>query len=379
MLPPLALRPNIGDAVLDMCASPGGKSSFLAQLAGEIGFILANEPSQTRLATLRANLHTLNLPNVATCGYDGARLPLRPNAWNAILLDPPCSGWGTEEKHPKVCTLWKGKKIDTLAGLQRLLLRRASELLAPGGRLLYSTCTTNPAENQDQVRFAGDELGLVPEALEGFPGFVFEETDVPGTLLVDGKGSGAQGFFLALLRKPARTGEIPAAMSSDAATPVFGDGPSPRRRSRRGGEGAGRDGKSSGTACGVELPPTALAVPGWSVQRLPPGRILAFGEKVRFLPRLAETMVPKDMVWQGALLGKFSGGRFRPAPRLRTLMADETCAPRLVLEETGAVRSLLAGESLSVGFEEPWVGLWWRDLPLGSVCVKRGRVLASFA
>ena len=95
MLPPLALAPAPGSAALDMCASPGRKTGFLAQLVGRTGFVLGNEPSPTRLGTLRANLHQLNLIQAATCSYSGDALPLRPGSWDAILLDPPCSGWGT--------------------------------------------------------------------------------------------------------------------------------------------------------------------------------------------------------------------------------------------------------------------------------------------
>ena len=188
MLPPLALAPRPGEAVLDVCASPGSKSGFLAQLTGPTGFVLANEPTPARLGTLRANLHQCNLLQAATCSYNGENLPLAPASWNAIQLDPPCSGWGTAEKHPRVLKLWQGDKLNSLTGLQQRLLRRAASLLAPGGRLVYSTCTTNEAENEAQVRFAEEELGLVRETLPPFPGFVWEErSGGAGTLRVDGE------------------------------------------------------------------------------------------------------------------------------------------------------------------------------------------------
>ena len=171
MLPPLALTPAPGSAALDMCASPGSKTGFLAQLVGRTGFVLGNEPSPTRLGTLRANLHQLNLIQAATCSYSGDALPLRPGSWENILLDPPCSGWGTAEKHPQVLKLWQGDKLDSLTGLQRRLLRHAASLLRPGGRLVYSTCTTNVDENEAQVRFAEQELGLEREHLDPIPGF----------------------------------------------------------------------------------------------------------------------------------------------------------------------------------------------------------------
>ena len=204
MLPPLALAPRQGEAVLDMCASPGSKTGFLGQLTGPEGFVLGNELSRARLATLRANLHACNLPHVGTCSYEGQALPLTPGTWDAIQLDPPCSGWGTVEKNPQVLKLWQGDKLKGLVGLQQLLLAHAARLLRPGGRVVFSTCTTNDDENEAQVRFAEEELGLVREHLTPFEGFVWEQRPGgEGTLRVDGERSAAQGFYVALLRKPA--------------------------------------------------------------------------------------------------------------------------------------------------------------------------------
>ena len=210
MLPPLALEnafPNglQGKCVLDMCSSPGGKSGFLAQLTGPEGCVLANEPNPERLATLRRNLQRLNLLNTATCHYPGESLPLPDACFEAILLDPPCSGWGTVEKHPRVKKLWKGDKILPLVKLQRRLLAEAARLLVPGGRMTYSTCTTNPAENEEQLAWAQQELGLQLLPLPPFPGFSFEPPGIPeanGSLRVDSRLSDAQGFFISLLAKP---------------------------------------------------------------------------------------------------------------------------------------------------------------------------------
>lgn len=101
MLPPLALAPERGACVLDCCASPGSKTGFLAQLVGPEGLVLGNEPAKPRLATLRRNLAALNLFQTVTCSWPGERLPMSDASWDRILLDPPCSGWGTTDKHPQ--------------------------------------------------------------------------------------------------------------------------------------------------------------------------------------------------------------------------------------------------------------------------------------
>lgn len=411
MLPPVALAPAVGASVLDMCASPGSKTGFLAQLVGRTGFVLGNEPSPTRLGTLRANLHQCNLIQAGTCLYSGDALPLHPGSWNAILLDPPCSGWGTAEKHPQVLKLWQGDKLDSLTSLQQRLLRHAAHLLAPGGSLVYSTCTTNVAENEDQVRFAEEELGLVREHLAPIPGFVWEEMPGgEGTLRVDGARSQAQGFYVARLRKPGTMpdGGVRDTQGSgpgDAAAAASGasgsaDGFSPRSASdsefsgslRFGRKRAGRASRQSpvqasgqalgqilGQTLGQALPPDCLAGPTCDPALLPPGQAVLYGEHVRFIPAQATALLPQNCIWQGALLGKLCGGRLDAAPRLRTLMPEEPdAASSLVLEDINDISALLSGQSRQTGLEGREAALWWRDLPLGRVALKQGRAVAGF-
>lgn len=358
MLPPLALAPAEGEAVLDMCASPGSKTGFLAQLVGPEGFVLGNEPSRARLATLRANLHACNWPHAATCSYEGQALPLAPASWDWILLDPPCSGWGTVEKNPQVLTLWQGDKVKTLVGLQQLLLARAARLLRPGGRLVYSTCTTNDAENEAQVRYAEEALGLRRLPLTPFDGFVWENRPGgEGTLRVDGEKSGAQGFYVALFTR------------DDAMTPDDEDGD----------EGArGGDWREAGRPFARER----LRGPCFDPDLLPPGEIMLFGDQLRLVPPQAG-IIPGACRWQGGLLGRLGKRGFVPAPRLRLyLPGADGDAPAggaaLVLEDVDEIVALLHGQSRRTGLAGTEAALWWRDLPLGRVSLKQGRVLAAF-
>lgn len=340
MLPPLALAPQKGAAILDMCASPGSKSGFLAQLAGKDGMVLANELNASRLETLRANMRQANFLNVTTCSQPGEKLAAGEEQWDYILLDPPCSGWGTEEKNPLARKLWQGAKLDVLTRLQRALLSRAASLLAPGGRLLYSTCTTNYGENEAQTQFAENSLGLERLGLDAFPGFVFEQrARGEGCLLVEGKASGAQGFYLSLLRKPDR----PRTVGLDDSRTYSSD------------------------------PVLQSAVCDFS--RLPAGTVRIFGGKVRFIHYLARNL-PQELKWRGPLLGKVSrGGRFHMDPRMRCLLPD---SPRIELQGAQELRALLKGQSARVNCNAKEAGLWWRGLPLGAVSVKSGRIIAGF-
>lgn len=344
MLPPLALGPEPGAAVLDMAASPGSKSGFLGQLAGREGFVLANEPSRNRLGSLQANLLCANLLQCATSSFAGEDLPLPDHSWKYILLDPPCSGWGTARKHPQTLKLWQGKKIAPLIQLQRKLLQKAAWLLAGGGLLVYSTCTTNPAENEAQTEYAVKELGLEPIPLEPFAGFKFKDAPY-GALLVDGESSESQGFYVSLL-----------AQAENVAPQQFE--------------------KCDFSASAI--PAIALNTPVSDADLLPPGQTALFGSKVRLLPRQACDHLPSGFSWQGFPLGTLRGEKFRPQPRLHSLLPPlATAAPRVVFEEIAPLRRLLQGNALPTDLASA-AGLWWRELPLGIAQIKNGRLLASF-
>jgi len=146
-LPAIALDPQPGDAVLDLCAAPGGKTTQIAARMNGIGPLVANEPSGRRQQALLANINRLGLLNTTITAYRGESFPLRTR-FDRILVDAPCSAEGTVRKEP---SLRCGASIGTISRLSRLqkrLIVRAYDLLRPGGVLVYSTCTFAPEENE---------------------------------------------------------------------------------------------------------------------------------------------------------------------------------------------------------------------------------------
>ncbi len=377
MLPPLCLAPPPGAEVLDMCASPGGKTGFLAQLVGPEGFVLGNDPSPDRLTTLRRNLLRLNLPGVATCGETDLASVLPGGSFSHILLDPPCSGWGTAEKNPRVLSLWREDKVEPLLALQRGLLRTAASLLAPGGRLLYSTCTTNPAENEDQVRLALDSLPLALVPLTPPPGTAAAPTSLSGVLRVDTSEHGGQGFFLACLEASPEAGSgAPDEPVRENGRPAAAMAPGPGR------SGRARPGRTRPDREDFEtfVPGACPGARNLSFDALGPGRACRFGDRVYFIPRATEKYAGRGLRFKGFALGMVKGGEFRPNPRARLLLGPPGATADtagLVLEDPAVLADLLAGRSVSAGALPKSPGLYYKDLPLGFVTIKGRRALWS--
>ena len=153
IVPLLDVRP--GQRVLDLCAAPGGKTTQIAeQLAGE-GELWAVDRSEARLKRLVLNAARLGLEGIHTLAADGASLIEQRPDWSAhfdrILVDAPCSGLGTLARHADARWRLQPEAIEELVRLQRQLLEGVLPLLAPGGRLVYATCTLHPSENDRQI------------------------------------------------------------------------------------------------------------------------------------------------------------------------------------------------------------------------------------
>lgn len=135
--------------VLDVCAAPGGKATALAEVAVD-GRVIALDRRSRRTALILSLAKRLGLRNVLPVTADGTRLPVT-RSFPAILVDAPCSGLGTLRRNPDIKWRVALEDLPRHAELQKMLLRAAAERLAPGGRLVYATCSTEPEENEDVV------------------------------------------------------------------------------------------------------------------------------------------------------------------------------------------------------------------------------------
>ena len=209
MLPPRILGPQPGELILDLCAAPGGKTTYLAQLMGNRGLIVANDVRAERIGILRFHLDRLGIVAVAITRYPGEAFP-GGMTFQRILVDPPCSGEGTYWLGSKPPVSKDSNAAGRLRKLQRSILRRAFDLLRPGGTLVYSTCTYAPEENEAVVNgvLAEGQAELLPITLPlpHSQGLIsWEEMDFSSEMLktirVYPHQVNSWGFFIAHLRK----------------------------------------------------------------------------------------------------------------------------------------------------------------------------------
>ncbi|KAH9258743.1 ribosomal RNA small subunit methyltransferase B [Batrachochytrium salamandrivorans] len=171
--PVMALDPQPGEKILDMCASPGGKTTHIAQLMKNTGFLVANDAKLPRIDALVGNLARLAVKIATTVNQDGRDFPKVLGGFDRILLDAPCSGLGVISHDPAVKSTRTLVDILQTANLQRELLLSAIDSVKTGGVVVYSTCSISVQENEHVVQFALDRRDVEIIACEfeiGRPG-----------------------------------------------------------------------------------------------------------------------------------------------------------------------------------------------------------------
>ena len=209
MAPVALLDPKPGERVCDLCAAPGGKTT---QIAGRMlgrGFLVCNEINPKRAKILSRNIERMGVANALVTNEHPETLASRfPGFFDRVLVDAPCSGEGMFRKEEAAVTDWSQETVQMCARRQREILDSAARLVRPGGRLVYSTCTFAPEEDEETVAaFLESHPEFAPEPVEA-PWFVPGENASyrmwPHKLL-------GEGHFAAVLRKTqGESGEVPA-------------------------------------------------------------------------------------------------------------------------------------------------------------------------
>jgi 16S rRNA (cytosine967-C5)-methyltransferase len=202
-----AVQPSRGMRILDCCAAPGGKSTHLAEWMNDEGSIIACDIHPHKIEIIKQNAARLGIKCIDTLCIDATQLSehFAAHSFDSILLDVPCSGLGVIRRKPEVKWNKSEHEIKTLVQLQRNLLSTIQPLLKPGGTLIYSTCTLNHEENEDQIYWFLSQYdtfrlepppssAIAPQLLERCP-------SKDGMISILPHYFGSDGFFIARLRK----------------------------------------------------------------------------------------------------------------------------------------------------------------------------------
>jgi 16S rRNA C967 or C1407 C5-methylase (RsmB/RsmF family)/NOL1/NOP2/fmu family ribosome biogenesis protein len=332
MAPAMALAPQKGERVLDLCAAPGGKSGQLAAALKGEGLLISNEPEPSRAKILSATMERLGVSNSIVVNSLPEKLsPILPEFFDKILVDAPCSGEGMFRRDPATREEWTPASPEGCASRQAFILDHAAKMLKPGGRLAYSTCTFNRAENERTIEAFLErhpEFSPIEFSLDG----IGESKN--GCLRLFPHLLSGEGHFLALLEKSG----IPA-KSSAKSKPAKPD-------------------KELSAAIKLlrEIVPDLDSL-------LENGDVIRAGEYLKLLPKGAPDLKGIKIVRQGLHLCRMGRNYVEPDHALAmALHPSQAARVREVTDEE--VLPLLCGETVSSD-ERGWLLFTYKNMPLG--------------
>lgn len=218
MLPVISMNPQKRERVLDLCASPGSKSTQIAAKMENTGSLLSNDMGVGRMKILVSNIERCGVTNSVMTSREGVRYCqiLKENGFefDRILLDVPCTGEGTYRSNPAGAKAWNPKGIRSMSKVQKNLFYSAFQLLKEGGTLIYSTCTHGPEENEEVVDYALKKFGKqieiqdpgLPKELNTRSGVTHWQgkdyaEEVSKTARLHPQDANTEGFFISKFQK----------------------------------------------------------------------------------------------------------------------------------------------------------------------------------
>lgn len=336
MAPAALLAPGPGERVLDLCAAPGGKSTQLAAAMAGRGLLVCNEIDPKRARILARNVERMAVVNALVLNHDPRSLRGRLDGWfHRVLVDAPCSGEGMFRREAAALTDWSSEAVRMCARRQLEILDCAGDFVAPGGRLVYSTCTFSPDENE----------GVVSRFLERRPDFVLEAVPAPwfapgSPVLVERPAPGLERTFRLWPQQLRGEGHFAA---------VF------RRENGHAEEMPPRRADPLPAVCGDFLKELGLS--------LPEGKGLALGETLCWTPEELPELQGLRVLRAGLELGGLRKGRFEPSHALALWSRSAARTAELPPDGQEVLR-YLRGETLPGG-EAGWTQVTTGGLGLG--------------
>jgi 16S rRNA C967 or C1407 C5-methylase (RsmB/RsmF family)/NOL1/NOP2/fmu family ribosome biogenesis protein len=212
-----------GLRVLDLCAAPGGKSTHTLNLINRQSLLVSNEVIRSRVSVLTENLQKWGLPNVIVTNNDPADFQRLPSSFDVILLDAPCSGEGLFRKEPNAMNEWSTSNVDLCSARQKRIVADVWPALKPGGILIYSTCTYNEQEDEENLLWLKSEYDVQTIQLttqENWNIQTIQKDDMTGYKFYPHRVNG-EGLFISVIRKPGFDPDEPMHHQRKNSPPVF--------------------------------------------------------------------------------------------------------------------------------------------------------------
>jgi 16S rRNA C967 or C1407 C5-methylase (RsmB/RsmF family)/NOL1/NOP2/fmu family ribosome biogenesis protein len=334
----LGVKP--GDKVLDLCASPGGKSTQMASALNQDGLLVANDTNFGRMPQLLRNIEMAGIKNAIVLCETPQRLAARFEGYfDRVLADAPCSGEGMFRKDPSAISAWDEGKSARLAVIQKNILAEAAKMVAFGGYLAYSTCTFSPVENE---HIAKDFLQNHKD---------FEAADEPIRIWPH-KHKG-EGHFVALFRRLPKTphGEIAAQTRNDTF-----------------GRNSGNNSNNSNFKNFKDFCKRHQV-------NLPKGPILAHGDKLYIPPPVYPDLTGLRVIRAGLALGTLKKNRFEPSYALAMALTKNDFAPTINLPPCHPqIQQFLSGQTFHIDSEDGYSLFCVSGFPIGFAKTLNGRL-----
>lgn len=343
------LAPTRGERILDLCAAPGGKSTQIAAALGDDGLLWSNEYVAARARILEQNVERMGCRRAIISNCDTRQLCNNlVGYFDAVLVDAPCSGEGMFRKEPQALSGWSPDNVLLCAARQSEILHNASIAVRPGGRLVYSTCTFAPEENEWVIaRFLAEHPDFQLETIDvpwGSPGFAAEDirqfsstantTDDLTKCRRIFPHQGGEGHFIALL---SRSNDAPCAPTPDYAAAAN----DPFRQS-------------------------AIELYGDCFVTQPKGVMVTIGNHVRLLPEKMPAVKGCGVIAAGVAVAEVCKNRLEPSHGIYAAMPMENC--RRAVNYTAndpMIRAFLHGEELVCDGEKGWTAVAVEGITVG--------------
>ena len=348
------LDPRPGERILDLCAAPGGKTTQIASLMAGEGLLISNEIHPARAKILSRNVERMGISNAIVTNEEAKRLAdAFPAFFDRILVDAPCSGEGMFRKEEEAVKEWSPQNVQRCAARQRTLLNFAASMLKPGGRIVYSTCTFAPEENEGTIlaflsanpdfsvarapKREGFSRG-VPEwggSLPHGPAEKDASLSLRETIRIWPHRANGEGHYIAALQKGGRAEETGGTPGRKPAASPFKDKELL---------------KYVHAFCKEALSEQAAwSAPGQKTGgRNYSGRMTAWGDQLYLQPSQAPSLSGLRVLRPGLCLGSFKKKRFEPSHALALALKEEEARFCCRLSAGSALLSAyLRGESLS--------------------------------